>query len=104
MLRHAALLLIIAASGCGGSADAPVFVGNAAADSAPSKSPADAVNINTATAEELQRLPHIGEKKAAAIIEYRERRGGFHRVEELMLVDGISDKRFRALRPLITVE
>ena len=93
---------------CGGCASAPVSVGNAVAHPASSgsveKRTQNVVNINTATAEELQRLPYIGAKKAAAIIEYRERRGGFRRAEELMLVDGISDKRFRALRPLITVE
>lgn len=88
---------------CGGGETAPRSAGNFPAAAADELRP-DAININTATAEELQQLPHIGAKKAAAIIEYRERRGRFRRPEELLLVDGISDKRFRAMRPLISVE
>lgn len=102
MLRYAALLLMMTAFACGGDENAPRTVGNFPVATADEPRP-EAININTATAEELQRLPHIGAKKAAAIIEYRERRGGFRRPEELMLVDGISDKRFRTLRPLIAV-
>jgi competence protein ComEA len=64
----------------------------------------NAVNLNTASAEELQRIPHIGEKLASKIIEHREVRGPFRRVEHLMLIQGISDKRFRKIRPLVRVE
>jgi competence ComEA-like helix-hairpin-helix protein len=103
MLRYAALLFIMIAFACGCGRNAPVTVDNSAEASLPVSHP-NAININTASAEELQRLPHIGPKKAAAIIEYRERRGGFRRPEQLMLVDGISDKLFRSLRPLIAVE
>ena len=63
-----------------------------------------AVNINTASADELQRIPHIGEKVAGRIIEHRETNGPFRRVEHLMLIQGISDKRFRKIRPLVRVE
>lgn len=63
-----------------------------------------AVNINTATADELQRIPHIGEKLAARIVEHRNARGPFRRPEELMLIQGISDERFRKIRPLLKVE
>jgi competence protein ComEA len=65
---------------------------------------ATAVNINTASANELQRIPHIGEKLAAKIIEHRETHGPFRRVEHLMLIQGISDKRFRKIRPMVRVE
>lgn len=64
----------------------------------------NAVNINTATAQELEKLPNIGAKTAEKIIEYRERFGKFRRVENLMLVEGISDKKFRNMRHLIKVE
>lgn len=63
-----------------------------------------AININTATLDELQRIPHIGEKLAERIIEYRTVNGPFRRVEHLMLIDGISDKRFRKIRPMVRVE
>ena len=63
-----------------------------------------AIDINTASADELTRIPHIGEKLAAKIIEHREVNGPFRRVEHLMLIPGISDKRFRKIRPLVRVE
>ena len=61
------------------------------------------ININTASREELERLPGIGEGLAARIIEHRERHGAFRRVEHLIIVRGISERRFEALRPLVTV-
>src|SRR5437763_16993291 len=62
------------------------------------------ININTAPAAELETLPGIGTALAARIIEHREKYGPFRRVEHLIIVRGISDKRIRALRELITVE
>jgi competence ComEA-like helix-hairpin-helix protein len=61
------------------------------------------VNINTASREELERLPGIGQALASRIIEHRERFGRFRRAEHLIMVRGLSDRRFRALRSLITV-
>lgn len=63
-----------------------------------------AVNINTASVEELQKLPNIGEKTALAIIEHRERFGKFRKPEHLMLVPRISDRRFREIRHFIKTE
>jgi competence protein ComEA len=64
----------------------------------------EAININTATKEELQRIPFVGEKLADAIIEHRERYGAFRRPEHLLLIKGVSDKRFRQIRHLIRVD
>lgn len=64
----------------------------------------EAVNINTASKVELQRIPYVGEQTAESIIEHRERFGPFQRKEEIMLISGISDKRFRTIRHLIKVE
>jgi competence ComEA-like helix-hairpin-helix protein len=64
----------------------------------------NAVNINTATTEDLEKLPNIGEKTAEKIIECRETFGKFRRVENIMLVEGISDKKFRNMRHLIKIE
>jgi len=62
------------------------------------------ININTASATELEMLPGIGKALATRIIEHREKYGPFRRVEHLIIVRGISDRRFRALRDLIAVE
>jgi comEA protein len=62
------------------------------------------VNLNTATAEELDRLPGIGPTRARAILELRARLGRFRRIEDLMRVKGIGRATFRKLRPLITLE
>jgi len=62
------------------------------------------INLNTASARELEKLPGIGRALAARIIEHREKYGPFRRPEHLIIVRGISDRRFRALRDLITVE
>ena len=62
------------------------------------------ININTASANELETLPGIGKSLAERIIDHREKYGPFRRPEHLIMVRGISDKRFRALRDLITVE
>lgn len=62
------------------------------------------ININTATQEELEKLPSIGKTLAANIIEHRQLFGRFRRAEHLILVRGMSDKKFRALREFVTVE
>jgi competence protein ComEA len=62
------------------------------------------ININTASAKELEALPGIGKGLAERIVEHREKYGPFRRTEHLIIVRGISDGRFRALRDLITVE
>ena len=62
------------------------------------------VSINEAPREELERLPGIGPALAARIVEQRERFGPFRRAEHLMLVRGISERRFRQLRPYVDAE
>lgn len=62
------------------------------------------INLNTASASELETLPGIGKGLAERIIEHREEFGPFRRVEHLIIVRGISDRRFRGLKDLVTVE
>lgn len=71
---------------------------------APTKAaPTAVVNINTATAEQFDGLPGIGAKLAARIVEYRQKNGGFKKLEDLMNVQGIGEKNFLKLKPLITI-
>ena len=58
-----------------------------------------AININTATKDELVALPGIGPAKAQAIVDYRKAHGPFKTVEELKDVKGIGAKRFEQLKP-----
>jgi competence protein ComEA len=64
---------------------------------------AAAVNLNTATKEELVALSGIGPAKAQAILDYRSQHGGFKTVEELKDVKGIGARRFEKLKPELTV-
>ena len=72
------------------------------ADSRSAK-PAVMVNLNTATSAELETLPGVGAKMAARIIEYRQKKGPFKKIEELMNVQGIGEKNFLKLKPQLTV-
>jgi len=68
------------------------------------KQPGAPVNINTATVEELAKLPGVGEVIAQRIVNHREKSGKFKKVEELLVIRGISRKKLEKLRPLITVD
>ncbi len=87
---------------------APSFAQSAAAPAQPAKpaktAPApQSVNLNTATATELEALPGVGLAMAARIIEHRQKVGGFKKIEDLMNVKGIGEKMFLNLKPLIIV-
>jgi len=61
------------------------------------------VNLNTATATELEGLPGIGPSTAARIVEYRQKNGPFKKIEDVMNVQGVGEKSFLKLRPQLTV-
>lgn len=63
----------------------------------------DKININTASIEELKKLPRIGDALAKRIIEYRNKNGPFKRIEDLKNVSGIGDKMFENIKDLISI-
>jgi len=62
-----------------------------------------AVNLNTATIDQLEELPGVGPATAQRILDYRQKNGSFKKVEDLMNVKGIGEKSFLKLKPLIVV-
>lgn len=62
------------------------------------------ININKADNAQLESLPGIGPQTAKGITEYRQAHGGFKSVEELKQVKGIGDKKFDAIKDLVTIE
>ena len=89
----AAIALTAAAAGAQGRATAPKATATAATP----------VNLNTATMDQLATIPGIGVKTAERIIEYRQKNGGFKKIEDLMNVSGVGEKSFLKMKPLITV-
>jgi len=61
------------------------------------------VDLNRADQEELESLPGVGPHLAAQILDYREKLGPFQRVEDLMNVRGIGEKKFEQLKDLVKV-
>lgn len=102
-MRHLLILLMVVLSAAALTA-APV---PAAAQDKPAEAKAapapQMVNLNSAPAEQLERLPGVGPKTAARIIEYRQKNGGFKKIEELMNVRGIGEKAFLKMKPQLTV-
>jgi competence protein ComEA len=91
----------------------PAAAGGAGADSSSGSpgapagtaggSPGALINLNSATALDLDTLPRIGPAMAARIIAWRDENGPFASVDDLLQITGIGDKTFESLRPLVTV-
>ncbi|MGD2165846.1 MAG: helix-hairpin-helix domain-containing protein [Anaerolineae bacterium] len=81
-----------------GEADPPPVISGGGSDGEGGR-----VNINTATAGELETLPGVGEVTAQRIIEYREANGPFETIEEIQDVSGIGVKTFEGLRDVVVV-
>lgn len=85
----------------------PVGIADAQRAPADANEPAKAaapvapVNLNTATVEQLLTLPGIGPSKAQAIVETRQKIGGFKKLEDLLRVKGIGRKTFKKLEPML---
>jgi competence ComEA-like helix-hairpin-helix protein len=104
-MRMPALLIIMIAlllASCGKNDDR-----DSSAPITPKKTEAaDAacVDLNSATAEELMRLPGVGQAIAGKIIEYRERNGPLRRPEELIIIDGFGERKYRQIAHLVCVK
>ena len=69
----------------------------------PSESNSGKININTASVSLLQSLPNVGEVLAQRIVDYRNENGNYTAPEDLLLVEGIGEKRLEQIREYITV-
>jgi len=65
--------------------------------------PANPVDVNSATAEQLAQIPGIGPGAARAIIQFREKSGPFQRVEDLLAIRGITERKLALIKPHVTV-
>ena len=65
--------------------------------------PANRVDVNTATAAQLAQIPGIGPGTARAIIQFREKSGPFQRLEDLLAIRGITDRKLALIKPYATV-
>ena len=71
---------------------------------APKHAPAKPLDLNAATAAQLQQLPGVGPGTAQQIVSFREKSGPFQRVEDLLAIHGISKVKLEKLRPYVFVK
>src|SRR5206468_6402980 len=103
MLRSALSILALALVLAAQPASLAAAQAKRAAAGTAKQTVATVVNINTASATDIETLPGIGAKTAARIVEYRQKNGPFKKVEELMNVRGIGEKNFLKLKPQLAV-
>ena len=65
--------------------------------------PAHSVDLNSATAEQLQQVPGIGPSTAKAIVNFRQKSGPFQKIDDLLAIKGISKGRLEKMRPYVTI-
>lgn len=96
-------LLIAAGPGLALAQQAPPATPTPAPAPKTSAQPQSLVNLNSATKDDLEKLPGIGPSMAQRIIDYRQKNGSFKKIEDLMNVRGIGEKSFLKMKGLITV-
>ncbi len=83
--------------------DSGTVAGTSTSSAATATVPNGKINLNTASAAQLDTLPGIGSAYAGRIIEYRQNSGGFKTIEEIKNVKGIGEKTFEKIKELISV-
>ena len=78
-----------------------LLAGSALAQKQPPKAPLD---LNSATEKQLAQLPGVGPVTATAIVQFRQKGGPFRRVEDLLVVRGISANKLKEIRPYVFVK
>jgi competence protein ComEA len=102
-LLAAALVASLCTLGAVAHAETAATTGTAKTAAVAPAAVSGVVNVNTATAEELDRLPGVGPGRAKAILELRAHMKHFEKLEDLMRVKGIGRASFRKLRPMLTL-
>jgi competence protein ComEA len=64
----------------------------------------ECINLNTANVEQLKELPGVGEVLARRIVDYRRRNNRFRRAEDIIIIEGFSERKYRAIADRICVE
>ena len=90
------LVITVALAGCSTPPASSVRI-----EAEPNSTRPGTININLASAEELESLPNLGAVLARRIVEHRDRYGPFRKPAHLLLVDGISEKRYREIKQFI---
>ncbi len=67
------------------------------------KAPDHPIDLNAATEKELEELPGVGSTTAKAIVEFREKSGKFKRVDDLLVIRGISESKLARIRPYVVI-
>lgn len=86
------------------NASSPPPIQSTTNDNARATSPTACTNLNTATLEELLQLPGIGAVMSQKIIAHRERHGPFRRPQDIIIIEGFSEQKYRAIKDRVCVE
>ena len=90
-MKHTAIIAIV------------FFLCALAATAQKKQPPAHLLDLNAANVKELQQVPGIGPKTAQAIVDFRHKSGPFRRVEDLLAIKGISQRKLDKMRPYLKV-
>ncbi len=103
MRRFMCALIVVLTTCIAGSPVAWAQTARAGSSAKARATAANPVNLNSASITQLQTLPGVGASTAQRILDYRQKNGGFKKIEELMNVKGVGEKSFLKLKPMVVV-